>query len=188
MSKYSVLLILFVWSGLCAADDVNLDQYQSLVSDTKSYHVGEPVIVMVVETTTAEASAGTGVKKNTNIGAGVSTKHTKANLDFGVDGNDDGSGKTTRTGRVATQLSTTITEVLPQGMLRIRGVQDITINGERQTVTVSGIIKARDISKNNSIFSYQIAEAVLDIAGDGALTRAQKQNIFYRFFSWLGLL
>lgn len=167
---------------------VDLDRYQPLVSDTKSYSVGEPVIVYVVETTTAEASAGTGVEKNTDISARANNTSQKVNAGLGIDGSTEGSGKTSRKGKVATQLSATVIEVLDDGMLRIKGTQEITINGEKQSITVTGLIRTKDISKNNSIFSYQISEAKLEISGDGDLTRSQKQNIFYRFFNWLGVL
>lgn len=181
--------LLIVFLPLCLhAEEEALDAYQPLYSDTKPYTVGEPIVVLVVEATTAEASAGTGVERNTGIAAKASNDTAKASVGLGIDANSDGAGKTSRKGKVATQLSASITEVLPQGMLKIKGAQDITVNGEKQRVSVSGVIRVKDISKNNSVFSYQISDAVLEIAGDGSLNRAQKQNIFFRFFNWVGIL
>lgn len=188
MWKFKYYLLIFFLFPSAYAEEESLDQYQPLYSDIKPYSVGEPIVVLVVETTTAEASAGTGVERNTEIAAKANNTSNKASAALGIDANSDGAGKTSRKGRVATQLSASIIEVLPQGMLKIKGVQDITVNGEKQRVSVSGLIRVKDISKNNSIFSYQISDAVLEIAGDGDLSRAQKQNIFYRFFNWIGLL
>lgn len=188
MWKYKIIVLTSLLAASVSAQQVDLDKYQPLVSDAKPYSVGEPIVVLVIETTTAEASAGTGVERNTGIAANASNDTQAVSAALGIDSNSDGAGKTSRKGKVATQLSASIIEVLPYGMLKIKGSQDITINGEKQTVVVSGLIRVKDISKNNSVFSYQIADAVLEISGDGDLNRAQRQNIFYRFFTWIGLL
>jgi flagellar L-ring protein FlgH len=169
-------------------EEINLDTYQPLVSDVKSYAVGEPIVVIVVESTVAEASAGTGVNKNTGIAAGISKNGRNESVGMDVDATDEGSGKTSRKGKVTTQLSATIIEILDNGMLKIKGSQDITVNGEQQKVLVRGLIRASDISKDNTVFSYQLANVELEISGEGDISRSQKQNIFYRLFSWLGVL
>lgn len=188
MWKFKYCLIVLLFCSYAQAEEESLDQYQPLYSDIKPYNVGEPIVVLVVETTTAEASAGTGIERSTEIAAKAHNTSNDVSAALGIDANSDGAGKTSRKGRVATQLSAAIIEVLPQGMLKIKGVQDITVNGEKQRVSVSGLIRVKDISKNNSIFSYQISDAVIEISGDGDLNRAQKQNIFFRFFNWVGLL
>ncbi len=187
MLKYSfIFYALFAW--FVCADEINLDSYQPLASDVKSYSVGEPIVVIVLAVTAAEASAGTGVEKNTGISAGVNENGRDLSAGMDIDANNEGSGRTSRKGRVSTQLSASITEVLPNGMLRIKGSQNILINGERQSINVTGLIRASDVSKSNSIFSYQIANAELEISGDGDISKAQKQNIFYRFLNWLGVV
>jgi len=187
MLRYSLLFVV-LFSLVAKAEELNLDSYQPLSSDVKSYSVGEPIVVIVLEATAAEASAGTGVERNTGISAGISENAKDVSVGMDIDANNEGAGRTSRKGRVSTQLSATITEVLPKGMLRIKGSQNILINGERQSINVSGLIRTSDISKGNSIFSYQIANVELEISGDGDISKAQKQNIFYRFLNWLGVV
>lgn len=187
MWKFSIFFVL-LYVSFAQAQDVDLDNYQSLASDVKSYSVGEPIVVIVVEVTTAEASAGTGVEKSTEISAGVNENDRNVSAGMNVDANNQGGGRTSRKGKMTSQLSATITEVMPNAMLKIKGTQDLTINGEKQRIVVSGVIRASDVSKNNSIFSYQIANVELEIAGDGDVSEAQKQNIIYRFFNWIGVL
>lgn len=184
---FRVMCFLF-FAPVCFGQEINLDSYRPLVGDVKSYRVGEPVIVIVVEATTAEASAGTGVEKNTGINAKINENTKNLSAGMNIDSNNEGGGRTSRRGKVTTQLSATILEVLPEGMLKISGTQDITINGEKQKILVSGLIRPSDISKNNSVFSYQIASVELEIVGDGDVSESQKQNILYRFFNWMGIL
>lgn len=182
------IICLIAASPWLQASDVNLDHYQPLVSDIKSYAVGEPIVVIVVESTTAEASAGTGVERNTAVAASVSDSTQSRSVGLGIDANDDGSGKTARTGRVATQLSVMITDVLPGGMLRVEGIQNIKINGEQQYVKIKGLVRQSDVSKGNSVYSYQLANVELEIAGDGDISSAQRRTLFYRILNWLGVL
>jgi flagellar L-ring protein FlgH len=186
MWKSSSFISLFMFSVYLYAADI--DKYQPLVSDAKSYSAGASIVIFVVEAATAEASAGTGVGRKTDIGVKAHNTSNAIDAGIGVDGSDGGNGKTSRKGKVTTQLSATVTEVLPDGMLRIKGAQSITINGEKQSITVAGLIRIKDISKNNSIFSYQISDAMLEISGIGDVSQSQKQNIFYRVFNWLGIL
>lgn len=186
----------WIFSALCfitfgsklSAGEVDLDNYQPLVSDIKSYAVGEPIVVIVVESTTAEASAGTGVERNTGVAASVSDSRQSRSVGLGIDANDDGSGKTARRGRVATQLSVVITDVIPGGMLQVEGMQNIKINGEQQYVKIKGLVRQSDVSKGNTVYSYQLANVELEIAGNGDISSAQKRTLVYRMLNWLGVL
>ncbi|MFX4717489.1 flagellar basal body L-ring protein FlgH, partial [Acinetobacter baumannii] len=64
----------------------------------------------------------------------------------------------------------------------------ITINDEKQQIRLTGLVRPDDISYDNTVLSFRLADAQIDIVGDGVVTNAQKQNIFYRFFKWLGVL
>lgn len=187
MLKFRICCLL-LFGLISSARAVDLDNYQPLSSDVKSYSIGQPIIVIVVESTTAEAAAGTGVEKSMGVSANASKNAYHDQISVGVDASNQGEGKTSRTGRMTTQLSAVITEIIPNGMLRVKGIQDMTINGEKQHIVVSGIVRASDVSKNNSILSYQIANVELEVAGNGAISQAQKQNIIYKFFNWLGVL
>lgn len=191
MKRYLLIISIFfsTFFSFVRAEEIDLDAYQSMVSDSRSFRVGEPIVVVVVETTLAEASAATGVETSRGISAGATggiSKLGSAAVD--IDSSSEGAGKTSRKGKVSTQLSATIEEVQANGLLKIKGVQNIIINGESQKITMTGFVRAKDISKDNSIFSSQIANVNFQIDGDGKLKRAQKENIIYRLMNWLGVL
>jgi len=185
--RFLCFFILFI-PGLAFSKDLDLDNYTALTSDMKSSKVGELVTVFVVESINAESSAGTDVKKDTAIDARAydSINSVGAGMNIGVRG--EGGGSTSRSGRVKTQLSTRIVEVLPHGMYLIEGGHNLVINGEHQKIMLSGVIRAQDLTRNNAVFSYQIADANIEIFGEGDVSKAQNQNIISRIFQWLGLL
>lgn len=182
------IIFFSISANICIADSVDLENYQALTSDANSFRVGEPITILVLEASSAESSAMTDSGRDVSIKgrAADNTKNVSAGL--GIESNNNGAGATERKGRVTTQLTTRIIEVLPMGMYRVEGKHNLIVNGEHQTISVSGLIKAKDLNKDNAIMSYKLADASIEIVGAGDVSRAQKQNIIYRTLSWLGLL
>ncbi len=188
MLKFRILLIVIAFcfnEGALAGLDI--DNYQALTSDRRSFRVGEPVVILVVEATTAESSAGTGVSKSIDIDASAFDNVKSAGVGLDISGSDDSAGQTVRRGRATTQLSAMITEVLPNNMYRITGKQHLVVNGEKQKITLSGLVRRDDISKNNTLMSNRIAEAQIEIDGVGDVSDAQNTGLIYKVFQWLGI-
>lgn len=188
MLKFKILLMMFAlcFSGGVFAE-LDIDNYQALTSDRRSFRVGEPLVILVVEATTAESSAGTGVSKNIDINASAFDNVKSVGVGLDVSGSDDSAGQTVRRGRATTQLSAIITEVLPNKLYRITGKQHLVVNGEKQKITLSGLVRQDDISKNNTLMSNRIADAEIEIDGVGDVSDAQNTGLIYKVFQWLGI-
>jgi flagellar L-ring protein precursor FlgH len=52
-------------------------------------------------------------------------------------------------------------------------------------IHVSGIIRPEDISVDNTVLSYSIADANITYTGEGVNQDAQKPGFLTRFFTWL---
>lgn len=167
---------------------IDPDGYRSLNADRRGYQVGDVLTVLVVESTSAESAAGTGADAQTSLGANLNTDSRTNQLSLGIRGGTDGSGQTSRRGQIRTNVSVRIIERLPEGLLRVSGVQALTINDERQQIRVDGLIRPDDIGYDNTVFSYRLADASIDIVGDGVVTDSQKQNVLFRMLKWVGVL
>lgn len=188
-NRWRVLLaILALPISAHAQSLIDPDGYRSLTGDRRGYQIGETLTVLVVESTRAESSAGTGADSQTSIGGSANTNTSENRFSLGLQGNSDGTGQTSRRGQVRANVSVRIIEKLPEGLLRVTGVQTVTINDERQQIRIDGLVRPDDINYDNTVFSYRLAEAVIDIVGDGVVTDAQKQNIFFRTLKWLRIL
>lgn len=167
---------------------IDPDGYRSLTGDRRGHHIGEMLTVLVVESTNAQSAAGTGADSSTSLSgtAGVNSHSSKASL--GLQGDTSGVGQTSRSGQVRTNVSVRIIDKLPEGLLRVSGEQMVTVNDEKQQIRISGLVRPDDINYNNTVLSYRLADAQIDILGDGVVADSQKQNIVFRVLKWLRLL
>jgi flagellar L-ring protein precursor FlgH len=59
------------------------------------------------------------------------------------------------------------------------------VNGEEQRITLSGIVRPPDILADNSVYSYNIAEAHIAFEGNGIVTSAQGPGWITKLLHWL---
>ncbi|KIQ61313.1 flagellar L-ring protein FlgH [Pseudomonas fluorescens] len=173
---------------VCAQSLIDPDGYRSLTGDRRGYHLGDTLTVLVVESTSAQSAAGTGADSNTDISARTGLDSNTHQASLGLKGDTNGSGQTNRSGQIRTNVSVRIIEQLPEGLLRVSGEQRVTVNDEKQQVRITGLVRPDDIAYNNTVLSYRLADAQIDIVGDGVVTDAQKQNIVFRVLKWMRIL
>src|SRR4030095_15429145 len=99
--------------------------------------------------------------------------------------NFNGTGSTTRTGQLQAEISARGLQILPNGDLRIEGSKIVTINAERQTLTIGGMVRNHDVSPSNIVSSTAIANMEVKYDGKGVVADANKQGWLYKFFQIL---
>lgn len=85
-----------------------------------------------------------------------------------------GNGSVSRNERLELKIAATITEVLPNGVLSIQGVQEVRVNFELRELTVTGFVRPEDISRQNEITYDKIASARISYGGRGQITDVQQ--------------
>lgn len=162
-----------------------------LFEDIKARRVGDTITVLLEEATDASKSATSSASKNTKFDTGVPTvfgkgvtKDGRDVLVMDVDSEFDFSGKgdTTQSNSLTGSITVTVTEVLSNGNLRIRGEKLLTLNQGSEVVRIDGLIRANDISPQNTIASTQIAGAEITYSGNGFIADGSKPGWFTRFF------
>jgi flagellar L-ring protein precursor FlgH len=80
-----------------------------------------------------------------------------------------GSGTTTRTSMLTATMTARVSEVLPNGDLMLESVKELDLNGERQVVVLTGVVRAQDVRRNNQVVSTQIANLRIQYYGRGLM-------------------
>jgi flagellar L-ring protein FlgH len=182
-----LILMAAVVSAAANAQDMRENVMKSLFSDQKAAHAGDAVTIIVVETNSASNDASTNSSRESNFTVGATTGTTSPGVNFGLGTNNGfkGSGGTSSKGSVQAKLSARVDSVLPNGNLMINGNRVIIVNGEKQVITISGIVRPSDIQADNSLYSYNISDAQIAFEGDGIVSRAQGPGWITKLLHWL---
>jgi flagellar L-ring protein precursor FlgH len=74
---------------------------------------------------------------------------------------------------------------MPNGNLKVKGRHRVEVNDEIQEISITGMVRAKDISGANSVYSYQVADAELAVKGTGVVAETESPGWLTRIFNWL---
>jgi flagellar L-ring protein precursor FlgH len=172
-------------SAINLFDEMN---YRPYIADKKAFLVGDVITVIVIENSDAKTSADLSSEKDLKSALEVGVRQRSEEASLGLRGREHAQAKTERVGKIKASLSVQIKDVLPNGRYCIRGNQHIQINGELQTIILSGIVRQEDISPQNTVLSTRIGDAQITYTGDGSVSDSERRNYIYRALSFLGLV
>jgi flagellar L-ring protein FlgH len=162
--------------------------YRSLVNDTKASRVGDVLTVVIQEVASASSTADLRAQRNFAVSAQAGTSGAGPySASASTDTQSDGAGRTQRSGRLLAQISVRVLALNDNGDLIVAGEQSLRINDEDQLITLSGVVRPRDIGESNTVLSSRIADARIRFAGEGFVTEQSRPGWLARFFHLLGL-
>ena len=193
MNRFCLALLALSGAAPAAAQDENLyrhDNWPALASDRRAAEVGDILTVIVLENSTAANSAQTGSRKESKIGAelGISGTSINGSGNLGLRGGFEGTGQTSRSGRMVAQISVRVDAVYPNGDLGVSGAQALNISGERTNIRIRGRVRPADISGSNTILSARLADAQIAYEGSGFVSRSARPGLLQRIFGFLGIM
>jgi flagellar L-ring protein precursor FlgH len=77
----------------------------------------------------------------------------------------------------------TVQKIYSNGNLAIKGEKWISLNQGDEFIRVSGLIRSKDIDKDNQILSTKIANARVFYGGTGPLAEVNEEGWLTRFFN-----
>jgi flagellar L-ring protein precursor FlgH len=151
-----------------------------LLGDLRARRLNDLVTVHVIESVSALGSADSSLDKSSSASASLSSffgleskmptwldptglASLGANTDF------QGSGSTTRTAALSAVITARVAEVLPNGDLALEGVREIDINGDRQVLVLTGIVRVADIGPGNVVPSTALGQMRIRYFGKGLI-------------------
>ncbi|HBC7343154.1 TPA: flagellar basal body L-ring protein FlgH [Citrobacter koseri] len=159
----------------------------SLTQDRRAYRVGDILTVKLDESTQASKQARTNFGKKNDVSLGIPEAfgHSIDKLSGSIDGNRNFNGNATsqQQNSLRGAITVAVYKVLPNGVLAIRGEKWLTLNQGDEYMRVTGLVRAEDIERDNSVSSQRIANARISYAGRGALSDANAAGWLTRFFN-----
>lgn len=172
---------------------------EMLFVDRRAYRECDIVTIRIAERSSAAGSANTELSRQTEVNAridafmGLLDKLEDLNgridptglVDAATEYTFKGSGSTRRQGSLNATVTAYVRRVLPNGHLFVEGTKTILVNEEEQYFYISGVIRQVDIDGVNAIDSNLMSDVQVEFTGQGAVSDANKQGWFGRWFGWL---
>jgi flagellar L-ring protein precursor FlgH len=172
-----------------------------LYEDLRAMRVGDILTIKIVENHKGSKSADTSAQKESTIDNAVDGTtlipigipgiklNGKAGRDLGVGASAKnkfgGKGATSRADTLTGTLSAIVTDVMPNGDLRIEGRREVTVNSEKQTMTLKGVVRRVDVDTKNTVVSTAIADARIEYSGLGVVDDVQRPGWLVRILDWI---
>jgi flagellar L-ring protein precursor FlgH len=163
-----------------------IDTMSSLTSDSRAFRPGDVLTVVLQETTQASKKTGTSTGKNSS--ASISPmlllgKTLKTDIGLDAQRSFDASDSSTQQNTLQGAITVVVHEVLPNGLLAVRGEKSLTLNQGEEFIRVSGYVRVSDIDTDNRLSSQRIANARIVYSGRGALAETHRQGWLTSFFN-----
>lgn len=185
----AIILALLPFTFKALANDFG--QSQSLFTDIKAHDIGDNLTVLIFEQTKATNQSQT--KNEESFDGQVSGGPGGGVFDFiplfGVstenESNYDGKGQVRKNQSLRAKMTVTIVGKKKNNDLIIEGSRSVGIGPNTETMYLTGVVRRKDITSENTIDSYLIADATIKYDGDGPSQNATRPGILSRLLGWL---
>lgn len=159
-----------------------------MFANVKARQVGDIVTVRIVESASASNKATTSAGRESSISGTVSnffnlekkfpstrdTFNPFGSVEASLENDFDGSGETKRSGDLTGYVSARVTGITANGNLMIAGFREVTVNNEQQLISLTGVVRPKDVTPDNVVLSTYVADARIVYSGTGIINDKQR--------------
>ena len=161
-------------------------RFVGMFSDYKASRVGDLITIVVAQSLSAQNGGNVSTKRDFSASSGISglAGHISTsgvqNI-FSPTSTSSLSGKSAAatTSSLTTKLAGRIVAVLPNDVMVVEAERQITMNNEKQTILLRGLIRQGDIAPDGSVSSNAIGNLELELKGKGVLSDGTRPPNFF---------
>lgn len=164
----------------------------SLFTDRRASRVGDVLTIVLDERTSSSKSTETEIKKENELSFNAATVFGR-NITYngdeimsaGVTQDRDfkGNAESDQSNRLEGSITVTVSEVLPNGLLAVRGEKWMTLTSGEEFIRIKGLVRQEDISPNNTVSSTKLANSRITYSGTGDFASTSVQGWGSQFFN-----
>ena len=171
---------------------------RNVAADKKARRVGDILTILIQENNGATRQNNTTTAKKASVNAAISSilygpaasglltkKGQYPALNYTADTEFNGGGSINNAETITAQMAVRIVDVLPNGNMVVEGQLRTSFSGEKQDAVVRGTVRPDDITANNTLYSYNIADASIQFISKGTITDSQRKGWFTRVWDKL---
>ncbi len=169
-----------------------------LYEDLRAMRVGDIITIKIVENQKGSKTGDTTAERKSTIESGITGSTAglplfsfggnlarKLGVEASAENKFGGKGATSRADTLTGTVSAVVSEVLSNGNLKIEGHREVTINAEKQTMFLTGVVRRVDVDTKNTVLSTAIADARIEYVGAGVVDDVQRPGWLVRILDWI---
>lgn len=169
-------------------------QLTRLNTDVKAAHVHDPISVVVVEALSASTDGTVKNSRSSNASSQISALLGKLGgnnalnnlLSQTSSSGLNAQGQSVTDSSLTTTLGGDVEAVLPNGMLVIQAVRQVSFNQQTELIRLRGLVRPADVNAQNQVLSTTITNLELEVVGKGIINDyTYRQNPVVRFLEKL---
>ena len=171
------------------------DAARSMFADRRARSVGDILTIVVQENATTTKANTTKTAKNTSLDAainsflfspgasGLMTQGGKMPaINMASKNTFDGGGSINNSEKITARIAVRVVEVLPNGSLVLEGRRQTKFSGETTDAVLRGVVRAEDVSAQNTVMSYNVADAAIQYLSKGVVSDSQRKCWFSKIW------
>lgn len=162
----AVSMVLVVTTG-AAGQSLWPADGRSMFVDHRASQVGDLVTVVVNEAISAQTQSRTSQARSLQLDLGGGSGFLALLPGAGFQsGQDASTSRAVGTGvTVQARVTLRVTQVLPQGVLRLEGERDLLLREEPYKLRISGLVRQLDVQADNTVPSDRLADVRIVLEG-----------------------
>lgn len=149
----------------------------SLTSDVKASRIHDAIDIVVSESLAASTDGTVKNSRASNANSQISALFGKLsvgnNLQSLLNQNStsglNAQGQSTTNSSLSTTFGGEVVDVLPNGMLVVQAVRQVTFNQQTQLIKLRGLVRPDDVSSQNQVLSTSMTDLELEVTGKGII-------------------
>lgn len=156
-----------------------------LMADQRAHREGDVLTVILEEVTQASKRANTQTNKNSGVAIAppvIAGNEVDIGAQLQAQRNFSGGGSSTQQNALTGSMTVIVQQVLPNGLLFIKGDRALSLNQGDEVLRLSGYVRASDVDQYNRVSSLRVANARISYSGHGALSDVNQAGWLTRIF------
>ncbi len=161
-----------------------------LSADVKASRLHDPIAIVVSESLAASTDGTVKNSRASNASSQISALFGKLSggnalnnlLNQTSASGLNAQGQSVTNSSLSTTVGGEVVDLLPNGMLVIQAVRQLTFNQQTQLIKLRGLVRPEDVNTQNQVLSTQITSLELEVVGKGIINDyTYRQNPVVRF-------
>ena len=152
-----------------------------MYADRRDFAVGDIITILIddytITTAIKENVSSDTRSRGLSLTARLPTQSKSVGLDTRNDASQNQRGSAKRENRFQNEMSVRVVALGQNGLLQLKGTKNINVDKNVQDITLTGWVRAQDISLQNMIESAKIADAAIGYTSPGNLNKPKQGMI-----------